>query len=149
MPHKCPEARKKYAREYIARRRAYEPKKTFEERYAKTFRGRSEIEQWAKDRITAKKSESKVRGYVVDLNPEDLIEVYPPDGLCPIFRTPMPLRAPLGNKEAASIDRINPNMGYVKGNVRIISRQANVIKSNCSNPEVFMRIAQYISEGMK
>jgi hypothetical protein len=35
-----------------------------------------------------------------------------------------------------SIDRINPKLGYIKGNVQIISNRANTIKNNASIDEI-------------
>ncbi len=44
---------------------------------------------------------------------------------------------------APSIDRINPNEGYVLGNVAIISARANWVKSDGSFEE-HQRIADYL-----
>lgn len=41
-----------------------------------------------------------------------------------------------GGMSAASIDRINPKKGYVKGNVVIISKMANQIKSNATADQI-------------
>lgn len=52
-----------------------------------------------------------------------------------------------GNKreESPSLDRINPNLGYVKGNVQIISMKANRIKSD-GTAEEHRKIADYIDK---
>lgn len=44
-----------------------------------------------------------------------------------------------------SIDRINPALGYVRGNVKVISSKANAIKSNAT-PEELLRVAAYFQE---
>ncbi|SKB50487.1 hypothetical protein SAMN05660880_01353 [Luteibacter sp. 22Crub2.1] len=44
-----------------------------------------------------------------------------------------------------SLDRIDPALGYVQGNVKVISSRANAIKSNAS-PEELLRVAAYYQE---
>jgi hypothetical protein len=44
----------------------------------------------------------------------------------------------------ASLDRINNNKGYVKGNVHIVSSKFNTLKSNLSVDEI-IRMAEYFS----
>jgi hypothetical protein len=52
---------------------------------------------------------------------------------CPVFGT----KFEIGNhKTCASIDRINANLGYVKGNIQIISNKANMIKGDASLEEI-------------
>lgn len=41
-----------------------------------------------------------------------------------------------GSHDSPSLDRINPKKGYVKGNIRVISMRANVLKSNGSLDEM-------------
>lgn len=43
---------------------------------------------------------------------------------------------PGGVWNSASVDRIKPDAGYVRGNVVIISRRANVVKSDASVDEI-------------
>ena len=47
-----------------------------------------------------------------------------------------------------SIDRIVPELGYVKGNVRIISHRANTIKSNASVQELKLVLADVTMLGI-
>lgn len=44
-----------------------------------------------------------------------------------------------------SLDRIDPALGYVRGNVKVISSRANSIKSNAT-PEELLRVAAYYQE---
>jgi hypothetical protein len=46
------------------------------------------------------------------------------------------------NRGAPSLDRIIGSLGYIKGNVRIISNRANHLKNN-AEPEELMAIAAY------
>ena len=38
--------------------------------------------------------------------------------------------------DSPSLDRINPSLGYVKGNVRVISARANLLKNNATIDEL-------------
>jgi len=51
---------------------------------------------------------------------------------CPVFGIPW------GNTRAQrpSLDRLNPKLGYVSGNIAVISGKANLIKSNATGREV-------------
>ena len=44
-----------------------------------------------------------------------------------------------------TLDRINPRRGYVPGNVIVISRKANTIKSN-STPRELERVASFVRQ---
>ncbi len=52
--------------------------------------------------------------------------------VCPYLKTPF-VR---GTMYAASVDRIDPRLGYVKGNIEVISRKANLMKNNASTEEL-------------
>lgn len=52
------------------------------------------------------------------------------------------------NRNSASLDRIDSRLGYVKGNVWIISRRANTIKSDATSQEL-KTIADGIEKKMK
>jgi len=91
---------------------------------------------WIEARNRAKNS-----GLPFNIDPEDC-EI--PE-LCPVLGIKL-INKGFGtrNDSTPTLDKIYPNKGYVKGNVKVISWKANRIKNNCSEPEVFDAIASYI-----
>ena len=75
---------------------------------------------------------------------KDDIEI--PD-VCPVLG--IPIFVAIGNTNgfnpnSASLDRIIPDLGYVPGNIRVISHLANTIKRDLTDPAPFRAIADYI-----
>lgn len=78
---------------------------------------------------------AKNRKVPININVEDIII---PE-LCPILGTPL-----IQNTSyAASLDRINPDLGYTKDNIQVISRKANRMK-NDATPEELRRFAEWV-----
>lgn len=77
---------------------------------------------WAKLR-------AKQKGVPFDIAPEDVII---PD-VCPVFGFPFEYNNP---SKTASLDRIIPELGYVKGNIAVISMKANSMKNSGSTEDV-------------
>ena len=82
---------------------------------------------------------AKVRGLECTLEIEDIPDI--PE-FCPILPW-IQIRYRIGSGkrrkdywDSPSLDRINNKVGYVKGNVRIISFRANIIKSDASDEEL-------------
>jgi len=93
------------------------------------------------------KRRAKLRNIPLTITAKDVEAVWPKDDKCPI--TGVVFRRSLRNEKgyddrSPSIDRINPNLGYVPGNISIISAKANTVKSNVTDPEFFRRIANYL-----
>lgn len=63
---------------------------------------------------------------------------------CPVLGIPIVFPGRMGAPDLPSFDRVDPLLGYVRGNVHIISLRANTLKSNCRNPEELRAIAAYI-----
>jgi len=76
----------------------------------------------------AAKSRAAIKGREFDIELSD-IEI--PE-LCPVFNTPL---------VSPSLDRIDSSKGYVKGNVRVISKRANQLKSNATVAELTLVLA--------
>ena len=68
------------------------------------------------------------------INNEDIKLVYN----CPYLNTPLSYGNTKANKTSPSIDRIIPDLGYVNGNIQIISMLGNCMKSNATKEEMLI-----------
>lgn len=66
---------------------------------------------------------------------------------CPILNIPMVAHSGRsgGKKHSPSLDRINPELGYTKGNIMVISHLANQMKSH-ANPSELIKFSEWISK---
>lgn len=56
---------------------------------------------------------------------------------CPILGLKLKINTRMGSKDdSATIDRLNPRLGYIKGNVAVMSHLANRIKSNATTKQI-------------
>jgi len=60
---------------------------------------------------------------------------------CPLLNIPIFKNENFGGPSSPSLDRIDPNGGYVPGNVWVISHRANNIKSNATLDELKLIVA--------
>ena len=75
------------------------------------------------------KARAKKRGIPFNIELEDIVI----PSKCPVFGTEFVK----GNHHlCASIDKIVPELGYVKGNIQIISNRANMLKGDASAEEL-------------
>lgn len=72
----------------------------------------------------------------------ELCDIFIPDR-CPILDIPLFFSEGKKTDNTPSLDRIDNNKGYVKGNIRVISFRANALKSNMDEKIVF-KLLQYI-----
>lgn len=87
--------------------------------------------------LSAARSRAKQRGIPFQLKADDISI----PARCPV------LHVPLGSghrDNAPSLDRIKPALGYVPGNVIVISQRANRIK-NDATPDELYDIAEFFS----
>lgn len=93
----------------------------------------------AKRLLTQAKHRAKKRGLPFNI---DLSDVEIPTH-CPVLGIPIHASGRRGNcANSPSIDRIIPSLGYVKGNVLVVSVQANRIKSNAA-PHEILKVANF------
>lgn len=85
--------------------------------------------------FTSRRYQALKHGTEFSLNKEDIVV----PSVCPVFGTEFTRQTPY----AMSLDRIDPNKGYIKGNVQILSRKANTMKSNASKEEL-LKFADWI-----
>lgn len=105
---------------------------------------RSAPETWARWALNQIRARAKRDGLVFNLTPEDLT----PPKICPALHVPIVYGGSSGEMYAPTVDRLRPSLGYVKGNVRVISRRANSIKSDGSVAEVMAVAAWMRREGL-
>lgn len=78
------------------------------------------------------KARCKRDGIIFDISPDDL---YIPK-VCPVFGKPLSKKFPPSSKMLPSVDRIVPENGYTRGNIAVISRQANTMKNRATRLEL-------------
>lgn len=85
-------------------------------------------------------------GLPFDITIDDVRACVPKDGRCPITGEQFVRNEGKGGggPRSMSLDRIFPHLGYVRGNIAVISHLANTLKNNCTDPAIFERLAVYI-----
>jgi len=85
------------------------------------------------------RARAKLMGIPFNLRAADLVV----PALCPFTRLPFDFsinKGGIARPQSPSIDRIIPEFGYTRGNVRVISMQANIVRSNVTDPMLFKRL---------
>lgn len=86
---------------------------------------------YRKGLLRAARHRAKCKNIPFNITTEDLEKI----DICPVLGIPIFTHS-LNNPNAPSIDRIIPALGYVKGNVKIISRRANTLKGDATVDEI-------------
>ena len=87
-----------------------------------------------KEMLLRTRNRAKRKGFAFNITLDDLGKI--PE-VCPILGIPLKINVGSGlHPDSPSVDRIVPNKGYTKGNVRIISTRANHLKSNATVEEL-------------
>ena len=96
----------------------------------------------AKSLVKTARHRAKVLNLEFNITYEDV----PIPDLCPMLNISLIRSKGKGaSPNSASIDRIDPNKGYVKGNVHVISYRANTIKSNANLSEL-QQIVKFLEQ---
>lgn len=79
-----------------------------------------------------------------DITAEDI----PLPDVCPVFGFPLIIGDgnPYMDHDRASVDRFDNSKGYVKGNVRVISSRANILKKDATVDEI-RALLRYMESG--
>lgn len=107
-------------------------------------RRRSDPLTWAKSLVGAIKARAALNGIPFNLTAADILAEIPADMKCPALGIDMTLGGNGYNRNTASIDRIDPERGYVVGNIAVISNWANAIKQDVSSPRTLRAVADYM-----
>lgn len=124
-------------------KRRFNPTKQTQKDYAKNAFNKDPF----KFRITRTFAQAKIRAkkYNVPflITRQDLIDMFPSDNLCPVLKVPFLWGTKTHKELSPSLDRMIPELGYVKGNIKFISYKANRIK-NDSNVEILKNLIKYM-----
>lgn len=91
--------------------------------------------------LSAAKGRAKKNNIPFNIDVHDIIV---PE-FCPVLGLKLEVGVGACSDSSPSIDRIIPEIGYVKGNIRVISRRANRIK-NDATPDELYKVWKYASE---
>jgi hypothetical protein len=83
---------------------------------------------------SSSRKRAKILNISHDINSTYLISIAPQ--VCPILNIKLDYLSKEKSKNSPSLDRINPDVGYIVGNVHIISYLANLMKSNATTQEL-------------
>jgi hypothetical protein len=92
-------------------------------------------------KCTRSKTRANALSLPFDLTPEYLEGIW--TGKCPVLKVDISLYSDRLDEYAAELDRLVPNLGYVKGNVNFLSRKANRIKNN-STVEILENLLEWM-----
>lgn len=93
-------------------------------------------------RLHTLRERSRKRGVPFDLDYEYLNNLITAD--CPVFKVPIKFNVGRACRWSISIDRIKPELGYVKGNIVVMSKLANAMKQDAS-PQELLAFAAWIN----
>jgi type II secretory pathway pseudopilin PulG len=79
--------------------------------------------------LNASKQRAKQKGREHSITLEDIKDIYPTDGKCPVFGFDLEFGNAGFRETSPSIDRIDSSKGYTRDNIQIISWKANRIKA--------------------
>jgi hypothetical protein len=99
----------------------------------------------ARSYLLAARKRAKSQGVPFNLEEEDI--VFPKT--CPVLGIPIILKSTTGPRKRTdntpSLDRIEPHLGYIKGNVEVISWRANRLKNDATLSEL-QKIVEYMQK---
>jgi hypothetical protein len=121
--HKNPEAKAKKHKEWASKNQAHL------RQYSAEWRRQNPL----KKVFVSLRGNAKKRGIPFSLTEEDLKAVW--TEVCPVFGVPLQLNTVRQNN-SLSVDRIDNSVGYVPGNICVMSWRANRLKTDATVEEL-------------
>lgn len=146
------EARAKHPERYkawneISRQRMKAADPDYVRRQAEARRAKDPIKVWAVAVKNQARMRAKRKGLPFDIDVAYVLSLVTPT--CPIFGTPLEYWS-RGTKgfydNSASLDRMIPENGYVRGNLVVISLRANMIKKDATLTELMQIVQFYVGK---
>jgi hypothetical protein len=93
--------------------------------------------------LWAAQQRAKKKGFPCTITVDDIRAVMV--DVCPVLGIPLEMSRDRKAKNSPSLDKIIPELGYVPGNIQVISSQANIMKADASFAEL-RRFARWVNE---
>lgn len=118
-------------------------------KYAKNHRDRhrNDLSSWSKNISTSIKCRCLKQNIPCNISSSDIFDAIPKDKPCPVLGLNLVFGQKI-NKHTASVDRLIPSLGYIKGNICVISYRANTLKRDVTDPDELRRVASYIERSI-
>lgn len=126
-----------------ANKRAYafkeKDKKIHPERYI-TYNREYRLRHPEKELLNRAQKRAKTRGLTFNLTESDILI----PSVCPILDIPIFISKGMSDN-SISIDRVDNTLGYVRGNIQVISNKANAMK-NSATPAELKKFAAWVNK---
>jgi predicted MPP superfamily phosphohydrolase len=96
--------------------------------------------------LNASKQRAKLKNREHSITLEDIKDLYPVDGKCPVFGFNLEFNDAGFRETSPSIDRIDSDKGYTKDNIQIISWKANRLKAYATVEDLEILVA-FLKQG--
>ena len=105
---------------------------------------------WETMRVIDAKKRAKSRNLPFNITGDYIKSITPSDMICPALGIQMKVGGDFKNSiiSAPSLDRLIPELGYVKGNIAVVSTRANTLKRDAT-PEELMKVAKFYEKVFK
>ena len=108
------------------------------------WRERNPKRAWCVSICAGMRDRAKAKGVLFDVSAAYLESITP--DTCPVFGTAFSfINNVKMTSDSPSVDRLRPELGYVGGNIVVVSMRANAIKSAFTSAEV-LKVAQWMEE---
>jgi hypothetical protein len=131
------------ARERARRAAGQNPDRVRATKHRYDERRRSDPMTWARHMASSTRCRARKLGVPFNLTALAIYAAIPKDRTCAALGIPLVFGAKL-SRNSPSIDRHIPALGYVIGNISIISHRANAIKQDATDPNDLRRVAAYM-----
>jgi len=122
---------RQYSKEWYAKNKGRKLEKAGE------WKAANPIHFWATGAHATARVRAVKKGVPFTISVADILAIFPADGLCPVFGTELLFQQGYsGRVNSPSLDRIIPSVGYVAGNIAVISNRANMVKNDATPCEL-------------
>jgi len=123
-------------------------KSDFRKQKNKEWREQKRVEDRFRFVWYAAKRRAKAANVPFTISKRNIIDIFPSDGKCPMLGIELQFNNKKSCDNSPSLDRIIPSVGYVPGNIQLISYRANRIKNDASLEEL-KSIVAFLERGVK